>query len=122
MRNDIININDLDLNNILRDEKSYENILIYDVAYKTSYSAKPLRIIFDKADGCIRKYGETKYLALFHSSENYERIFDRVRYLIMLIKHINIYSKIITCKLLPQKRHQHLIPMMKIQLPLEKQQ
>ena len=33
---DIININDLDLYNILKDEKSYENISIYDVAYQTT--------------------------------------------------------------------------------------
>ena len=29
---------------------------------------------FDKADGYIRKYDGTKYLALFHSDEKYERI------------------------------------------------
>ena len=29
---DIININDIDHDNILLDEKSYENVLIYDVA------------------------------------------------------------------------------------------
>ena len=31
---DIININDLDLENIFIDKNSYENVLIYDVAYK----------------------------------------------------------------------------------------
>ena len=45
---------------------SYKNILIYDVAYKTPYGAKPLRIVFDKVDGYLRKYDETKDLALFH--------------------------------------------------------
>ena len=44
----IININDPDLNSVSIDEKPYENILIYDVAYKTPYGAKPLCIIFDK--------------------------------------------------------------------------
>ena len=31
----IININDLDLDNSLIDEKPYENVLIYSIAYKT---------------------------------------------------------------------------------------
>ena len=55
-----------------------ENILIYDVAYKTPYSAQPLHIIFDKAVGYIRTYDRTKYLSLFHS-EKYERIFNTIR-------------------------------------------
>ena len=45
---DIININDLDLNSILIDNKPCENILNYDITYKTPYDAKPLRIIFGK--------------------------------------------------------------------------
>ena len=55
------------------DEKTYANI-----------GSKPLHTIFDKADGYIRKYDTTKYLVLFHSDEKYERIFDWIRYLIML--------------------------------------
>ena len=65
---DIININDLNLDNILINEKPYEIILFYNVAYKTLYGAKPLRVIFDKVDGYIRKYDSTKYLGLFHSN------------------------------------------------------
>ena len=53
---DITNIEALDVDNILVDEKSNENILIYDVLYKTPYGAKPICIIFDKVDGYIRKY------------------------------------------------------------------
>ena len=44
----------------------------------------PLLIIFDKVEGYIRKYDRTKYLALFHPDEKYERIFDRIRNLITL--------------------------------------
>ena len=55
----------------------------YDAAYKTPYGATPLRIIFNKVDGYTKKYDKTKYLALFHS-KRFERIFDRIRYLIML--------------------------------------
>ena len=32
---DIININDLNLDNILLDKKSYEHIFIYDIGYNT---------------------------------------------------------------------------------------
>ena len=89
----IININDLDLDSILLDEKSYENLSINDVAYKTLYGAKPLRIIFDMVDGYIRKYDKTKYLSLFHSGEKYEIICVRIRYLIMLKSIIpEVYS------------------------------
>ena len=35
------------------DEKLYENILIYDVSYKTLIGAKPLHIRFDKVDGLL---------------------------------------------------------------------
>ena len=35
---------------ILIDEKSHENILIYDISYKTLIGAKPFRIRFDKVD------------------------------------------------------------------------
>ena len=37
-------------------------ILIDEVAYKTPFVAKPLRIIFDKVDGYIRKYDKSKTL------------------------------------------------------------
>ena len=39
---DKININNLFLDNILLDEKSYENIFMYNVAYKTLYGTVPL--------------------------------------------------------------------------------
>ena len=77
--NDIISINDVDLNNILLDQKSYENILTCDVAYKL--------------EGYIKKCDIIKYLALFHSDEQYGRIFDRIRYLITLKRNISdVYS------------------------------
>ena len=72
----IININDLDLDNILLDKKLYENTFFYDVAYKILFCARPLHIFFEKTDGYMRKYDETKYLVLFHSDEKYEGIFD----------------------------------------------
>ena len=78
---DMININNLD--DILLNEKSYNNISIYHATYKTSYDQKPFCIILYKVDGYIRKHDSTKYLALFRSDEKYERIFDRIRYLII---------------------------------------
>ena len=46
---------------------------------KFSMVQSHLCIIFDKVDGYIRKYDETKYLSLFHSGEKHERIFERIR-------------------------------------------
>ena len=49
---DIITVRDISFSDILLDEKLYqekfENILIYDISYKTLKGAKPLRIRFDK--------------------------------------------------------------------------
>ena len=86
---DIININDIDLNNILLDEKSYENSLIYDMAYKTTFEPKLLGIIFHKVGGYIRKYDSTKHLEVTNSDYKNERIFDRIRYVIMLNSNIS---------------------------------
>ena len=44
---------DFNLDNILIDEKLYQNISIYNISYKTLIDAKSLRIIFDKIDGFI---------------------------------------------------------------------
>ena len=51
---DIIKIEDFDFNNTLIDQTSYENVLFYNISYKTLIGAKPLRIKFDKEDGYIR--------------------------------------------------------------------
>ena len=45
---DKIKYEDFDFDNILVDEKSHENILIYDVSYETLFQSKPLLIRFDK--------------------------------------------------------------------------
>ena len=51
--------------NILIDEKSYENVLIYNISYRTLIGPTPLRIRFDKIDGFIRVYNGTRYLISF---------------------------------------------------------
>ena len=44
---DMIKIEDFDFNNTLLDEKSYKNILIYGISYKTLTVPKPLCIRFN---------------------------------------------------------------------------
>ena len=51
---DIIKTEDFNLDNILIDEKSYKNLSVYNILYKTLIDTKPLRIRFDKIDGFIR--------------------------------------------------------------------
>ena len=61
---DIIKIEDFDFNNHLRNEKSYKNVSIYDISYKTLTAVKPLHIRFDKINWFIRVHDGTKYLVL----------------------------------------------------------
>ena len=76
---------DIDLSDILLDEKlykeQYENTLIYDISYKTSTGAKPLRITFDKIDGFIKIHDKIRYLVLFDYSYC-DKICDKIKYLI----------------------------------------
>ena len=81
---DIIKVEDFDLDNILTDEKSYENILVYNISYKILIAPKPLCIPFEKIDGFIRVYDGTRYLVLL-GSEKYDSIYNRIRYLISVI-------------------------------------
>ena len=80
--NDITKIEDFDFNNNLLNEKSYENISIYDVSYKTLIGAKPLHIMFDKVDGFTRDYNGTKCLSLFGFGKC-NVIFNRIRYSVL---------------------------------------
>ena len=73
--------NDNDFSDILLDEKlckkKYENILIFDILYKTSTSAKPLHIRFNKIDVFIK----IRHLVLLDYSYC-EKICDKITYLI----------------------------------------
>ena len=64
---EIVKNEDFDFYNILLDKSSYENILDYKILYKILISSKLLRINFEKVDGFIRVYDETKYSVLFGS-------------------------------------------------------
>ena len=50
---DLIKIEDFNLGSILIDEKTYKNILVYNISHKTLIDAKPLRIRFNKINGFI---------------------------------------------------------------------
>ena len=53
---EIIRIEGPNLDNILLEEKSYQNILVYNISYRTLIDAKLLRIRFNKIDGFIKFY------------------------------------------------------------------
>ena len=55
---DTIKFQDFDLENILIDEKSHENVLVYNISYKNLIGNKPLHNRFDNIDGFIRIYDE----------------------------------------------------------------
>ena len=75
----IIKLEDFDLDNILIDKKSHENILIYNISQKSLIDSTPLLTRFNKTDGFIRIYDGARYLRLF-GSEKYEAIYNRIRY------------------------------------------
>ena len=89
---DIMEIdNDINVDRILLDEKSYENILVYEILYKKIMDVKPLWIRFKKVDGIINIYDGIRYLELSDSynegfykidSRRPNAIYDRINYLI----------------------------------------
>ena len=79
---DVIKTEDFNFdNNILLNEKSNENILVYSISCKTLSGANPLRIRFNKVDAFIRVCDGTRYLVLF-GREKYDVIYNRIRYLV----------------------------------------
>ena len=61
---DIMKVEDINVNNTLLDEESYQNILVYNILYKTFMDAKPLRIRFDNVNGLIKIFNRIRYLVL----------------------------------------------------------
>ena len=84
---DVIKIEDFNFDNILLDEKSYKNILMYGILYKTLIGVKPLHMMCVKVDGFSREFDVNKYLGLF-DYEKYNALYDRVIYLIRLERYI----------------------------------
>ena len=62
---EIIKFGDFDFDNFLIYEKSHENILIYNISYKTLITAAPLRIRFNKIHRFIRVYDSSRYSEFF---------------------------------------------------------
>ena len=59
---------DIIYRDILLGNKSYEtseNVLMYDISYRTLTGAKPLRIRLNKIDGFIKIHNKIRYLVLF---------------------------------------------------------
>ena len=56
---------------------------------------------FNKLDRHIGKFNKTKYIPLTHSNEKYNKMFNRIRYLIMLKSNISnvVSSKYIEIKI-----------------------
>ena len=60
---------------ILIDKKTFVNILVYNISYKSLIDSKRLSITFNKIDGFVRVYDGTRYLVLF-GSEKYDPIYN----------------------------------------------
>ena len=61
----IIKIEEFGFDNILIDEKLYENVLVYNISYITLIGVNPIRIRFNKVHGFIKIYDGTRYLKSF---------------------------------------------------------
>ena len=70
-----------DFSNIVMNKKSYGNLLLYGISYKTLLVEKPLCSRFHKFDGFIRAHNEARYLVLFRS-EKFDLSCNRIRYLL----------------------------------------
>ena len=73
---------DIEFSNISLNKNLYKetlkNVLIYDISYKTSTGAKPLRIRFNKIDGFIKIHDKIRHLVLFDYSDC-DKICDKIR-------------------------------------------
>ena len=78
--------------NILIDEKPNENVLVYNISYKTFIGTQPFRIRLDKIDEFIRVYDGTRYLVLF-GAEKYDIIYNRIIHLIdaKMVLHMLVF-------------------------------
>ena len=83
--------------NILLDEKPYQNILVYDVLYKTLFGGKPLCIGFNEVDELFRVHDGNRQLVLF-GPEKYDAVYNRIRHLISLKMVLNMLFLIILQK------------------------
>ena len=77
--NDIIAMENFYPNNIKIDEKSYKNILIYNIRYVTikeyvkTYNVNPLYLIFRYVNGYFEEINGNKYLKLVPTNESKDK-------------------------------------------------
>ena len=64
-------VGDINVNNILLDKKSYENIKVYKILYKNFIDPMPLCIRFDKVDRIIKTYDGIRYLELSNTCNEF---------------------------------------------------
>ena len=62
---DIIKTEEFGFDDILIDEKLYENVLVYNISYITLIGVNPIRIRFNKVHGFIKIYDGTRCLKSF---------------------------------------------------------
>ena len=104
--NDIIAMENFYPNNIKIDEKSYKNILIYNIRYVTikeyvkTYNVNPLYLIFRYVNGYFEEINGNKYLTLVPTNESkekikkYEELWIKIRDLIRSItKNLDDYDE-----------------------------
>ena len=78
---------DFAYDNILIEEKSFANILLYVILCKNLIASKRLHNRFNKIDGFIIVYDKIRYLVLF-GSKKYDSIYHKIRYLISVKRGI----------------------------------
>ena len=66
---DIMDVDNINVDRILLDKKSYKNILVYDILNKKVIDANPLRIRFNKVDGIIMKKVVLQIVLILQESE-----------------------------------------------------
>ena len=65
----MMDVDNIDVDRILLDKKSYKNILVYDILNKKVIDANPLRIRFNKVDGIIMKKVVLQIVLILQESE-----------------------------------------------------
>ena len=64
-----MDVDNINVDRILLDKKSYKNILVYDILNKNVIDANPLRIRFNKVDGIIMKKVVLQIVLILQESE-----------------------------------------------------
>ena len=106
----IIKFEDFELDNTLAGKKSHENVLVYNISYKTLIGAKPISIRFDKVNRFIRIFDGNRLLASFEA-EKYDLNYNWIgcfiglkRSITYVISHNYAKIKVDSCESLPVEK------------------